>query len=79
MAGEMGDIVQAFDISVGPITGSGTITTAFGDLTPDSVFLVARVLTVGTRAGLEPIERLSTDDAGSATSVEPEDGSGSRA
>jgi RHS repeat-associated protein len=70
------NLVYAFELSLGELPSGRRLIPQFGPLTPDSYFVLARVLSRSGLSGLEPIERFVSDATGKTTSIEPTNSTG---
>jgi RHS repeat-associated protein len=70
-SGESAEIVAAFELNIGGIVSGRRLIPQFGFQSSNGFFVLARVLVHDGVAGLEPLERFSSDATGRLSSVEP--------
>ena len=68
------NIVYAFELGIGELPNGKRLIPQFNPQTPNSFFVLARLLSRNGIFGLEPVERFSSDASGKVTSVEPATG-----
>jgi RHS repeat-associated protein len=68
------NIVYAFELSLGQLADGKRLAAQFAAQTPNSFFVLARVISRNGIFGLEPVERFLSDATGKLNSVEPSSG-----
>jgi RHS repeat-associated protein len=65
------NVVYAFELGVGELPAGKRLISQFNPQTPNSFYVLARVLSRNGLFGLEPVERFTSDATGKLTSMEP--------
>jgi hypothetical protein len=75
LAGSNFTVVAAFDLALSGILPGQRLPVQYADLPTNALFVLARVLSERGLYGLEPRERLASDERGNLASLEPATGS----